>query len=69
MVNEGKGDLTLRSVLPIRQLPWLHPDQPLDMALRYVNQWPIVPVVSRADFRQLEGIVSRDDVLNRYGIG
>src|SRR5450631_1384469 len=69
MVNEGKGDLSLRSVLPIRQLPWLHPDQPLDVALRYVNQWPIVPVISRADFSKLEGIVSRDDVLNRYGIG
>jgi chloride channel protein, CIC family len=68
MVNEGKGELSLRSVLPMRQLPHLHPDHPLDMALRYVNQWSIVPVVSRANFRKLEGIITRDDVLNRYRV-
>ena len=65
-VNEGKGAVTLRSVLPMRQLPVLHPDHPLDMALRYANQWPLVPVVSRADFHKLEGIISERDILNRY---
>ena len=69
MVNEGKGELSLRSVLPIRPLPWLHPDQPLHMALRYVNESPVVPVVSRADLSKLEGVVSREDVLNRYKSG
>ncbi len=69
MVAEGKGNLSLRSVLPIRQLPHLHPDHPLEMALRYVNQWPLVPVVSRANFAKLEGIISREDVLNAYGDG
>jgi CIC family chloride channel protein len=66
MVSEGKGALSLRSVLPIRQLPCLHPDHPLDMALRYVNEWPLVPVVSRANFGKLEGVISRDNVLERY---
>jgi chloride channel protein, CIC family len=66
MVSEGKGALSLRSVLPIRQLPRLHPDQPLDMALRYVTQWPLVPVVSRANFGKLEGVISRDNVLECY---
>jgi hypothetical protein len=66
MVSEGKGALSLRSVLPIRQLPHLHPDQPLDMALRYVKEWPLVPVVSRANFDQLEGVISQDNVLKRY---
>ena len=66
MVGEGKGTLSLRSVLPIRQLPHLHPDHPLEVALRYVNQWPLVPVVSRANFSKLEGIISREDVLNAY---
>ena len=36
------------------------------MALRYVNQWPVVPVVSRANFTKLEGIISREDVMNAY---
>jgi CIC family chloride channel protein len=65
-VNEGKGAHTLRSVLPMRQLPVLHPDHLLDMALRYANQWPLVPVVSRADLRKLEGVISESDILNRY---
>ena len=66
MVREGKGGLTLSSVLAARQIPFLHPDHPLEMALRYVDRWPLVPVVSRADFRKLEGVVSHHDVLNRY---
>ncbi|MGA9527968.1 MAG: chloride channel protein [Terriglobales bacterium] len=66
MVQEGKGGLTLSSALASRQIPYLHPDHPLDMALRYVDRWPVVPVVSRADFRQLEGVITQDDVLGRY---
>lgn len=58
MVKEGKGSLTLSSVLASRQIPFLHPDHPLETALRYVDRWPVVPVVSRADFRKLEGVIS-----------
>ncbi|HVM92453.1 MAG TPA: chloride channel protein [Terriglobales bacterium] len=66
MVKEGKGSLTLCSVLASRQVPYLHPDHPLEMALRYVDRWPLVPVVSRADFRKLEGVISQSDVLGSY---
>lgn len=66
MVDEGKGGFSLSSLLPIRQIPYLHPDHPLEMALRYVDRWPIVPVVSRADFRKLEGVITQKDVLGRY---
>lgn len=66
MVGEGKGDMTLRSVLPIRQIPHLHPDFHLETALRYVDEWPLLPVVSRVDQRRLEGVLSKDDVLQRY---
>jgi CBS domain-containing protein len=31
-----------------------------------VYQVPLVPVVHRADFRRLEGVVSREDVLEKY---
>jgi CIC family chloride channel protein len=64
--TQGKGGSKLSSLLPLRQLPFLHPDHPLEVALRYVDRWPIVPVVSRADFRQLEGVVSQRAVLERY---
>jgi CIC family chloride channel protein len=66
MMKEGKGELTLSSVLPIQRLPYLYPDLPLDAALRCVNQSDIIPVVNRADARVLEGIVTREDVLSRY---
>jgi chloride channel protein, CIC family len=66
MIHEGKGALTLSSVLASKQVPYLHPDQPLDMALRYVERWPVVPVVSRADFRKLEGVITQHGVLERY---
>ncbi len=64
---EGKGEHTLGSVLPAQSLPSLYPDLPLDSALRYVNDYPLVPVVNRANSRKLEGIVSRDSVFKRYG--
>jgi chloride channel protein, CIC family len=66
MVAEGKGGSTLGSQLPIRRIPELHPDHPLETALRYVDRWPLVPVVNRADLGQLEGVISQHDVLERY---
>ena len=66
LAEEGKGAASLGSLLPIRRIPDLHPDHPLETALRYVDRWPLVPVVSRADFGQLEGVISERDVLERY---
>jgi len=66
MIKEGKGDQSLSSVLAGRQIPYLHPDHSLETALRYVDRWPLVPVVNRADFSKLEGVISERDVLTRY---
>jgi chloride channel protein, CIC family len=66
MIKEGKGGLMLSSLLAGRQISFLHPDHPLEMALRQVDRWPVVPVVNRADLRKLEGVVSQRDVLDRY---
>ena len=66
MAAEGKGELSLNSLFTARQVAYLHPDHSLDMALRYVDRWPLIPVVSRVDFRKLEGVVSQQDVLRRY---
>jgi hypothetical protein len=65
-ISEGKAEFNLGSLLVAQPLPVLHPDLPLDMALRYVNKTPLVPVVSRADFGKLEGIVSSESVLAKY---
>jgi CIC family chloride channel protein len=67
LFQEGKGEHTLASVLPPQSLPSLYPDLPLDSALRYVNDYPLVPVVNRANSRKLEGVVSRDAVFKKYG--
>lgn len=47
-------------------LPHLYPDQPLDEALRLMGNWPVVPVVNRANLEKLEGILSVDDILETY---
>ena len=65
--REGKGELTLASVLPPQSLPSLYPDLPLDSALRYVNDYVLIPVVNRADSKRLEGVVSRESVFKKYG--
>ncbi|MGA9508751.1 MAG: chloride channel protein [Candidatus Sulfotelmatobacter sp.] len=65
--REGKGELTLASVLPAQSLPSLYPDLPLDSALRYVNDYLLIPVVNRADSKRLEGVVSRESVFKKYG--
>jgi CIC family chloride channel protein len=63
---KSKGTESLGSLLGGELVPNLHPDHPLETALRYVDRWPVIPVVSRADFRELEGVISQRDVLERY---
>lgn len=55
----------LRSVLRHR-LPYVHPDFALDTALRIIAQWQIVPVVHRANYAQLLGVLSLDDIVRAY---
>jgi chloride channel protein, CIC family len=66
-IREGKGDLPLVRALPSALLPWLHPDQPLDVALRQIGDWPLIPVIHRADFNNLQGVISLPDILGAYG--
>ena len=66
MAAQGRGAATVGSLLLVPQIPYLHPDHPLETALRYIDRWPIVPVVSRADYGKLEGVVSQRNVLERY---
>ena len=39
----------------------------LDSALRYMNDYPLIPIVNRANSHQLEGVISRDSVFQKYG--
>jgi len=57
---------TLGSFLADVRLPHLHPDQVLDEALRRFGDFPLLPIVSRADFGKLEGVVTLQDILRVY---
>jgi chloride channel protein, CIC family len=63
--REGKQEITLGSLCADR-LPYLHPDLPLETVLRYGHTSPLIPVLSRADLRKVEGVISRDAVLIKY---
>jgi CIC family chloride channel protein len=56
----------LREVLPSARLPVLHPDQRLDDVLRFIQGHALLPVVSRAGSRKLEGVLSLADILTAY---
>jgi chloride channel protein, CIC family len=56
----------LREILSTDRLPILHPDQRLDDVLRYIQGHVILPVVSRAGSRVLEGVISLADILEAY---
>jgi CIC family chloride channel protein len=60
----------LLELVDAQMFPHLHADQSLHLALERMGGagLDLLPVVSRADVHQLEGIVLRSDVLNMYGI-
>jgi CIC family chloride channel protein len=57
---------SLRDLLPPEPLPHLHPDHVLEEALRRLGDFPLLPVVNRANFRKLEGVVGLEDILRAY---
>ena len=68
-LKEGKGDLSLSAVMPLRPMPYVHPDQSLDLALREIGDHPLLPVVHRADLKQLVGVISLADIMTAYHAG
>ena len=53
----------------LRPLEVVHLDEPLDAALRHLASQAFVPVVSRLDPADVDGVVTLDDVHAAYGIG
>jgi chloride channel protein, CIC family len=52
------------------ELPHVHPDHTLSLALERMGSsgFNVLPVVSRANVRQLIGIVALEDIMNVYGV-
>jgi len=65
----GKSSLLLRELLSASRLARLHPDQPVDLALRLLRDAPFLPVVHRADAKRLLGVLSPNDILTAYRRG
>ena len=59
-------DQPLNTLPSNTRLPWLHPDQSLDVAMRLIGDRPLLPVVNRAEPDKLEGVVTLQDILETY---
>src|SRR6516225_1436490 len=68
LLNGAEANL-LEGLIDARDFPHVHSDQPLHLALERMSaaKLDVLPVVSRANIQQLEGIIVRSDVLNSYG--
>jgi len=67
---EGNAGTTLTNLVNPLGIPYFHADLPLHLALERMSmsELEVVPVVHRADAHKLEGIVTRKDILDAYGI-
>src|SRR6266849_2966334 len=69
--NDDFGGKRIRELLGEDEFPHVHADHPLYLALDRMgaSQLDLLPVVSRANVHQLEGVVTLQDVLAVYGVG
>ena len=47
-------------------MPLIFPDEPLEEALGWAGDWPVPPVVNRADLGKLEGVLMIPDILSAF---
>jgi chloride channel protein, CIC family len=64
--SADRSTLILEQALGSERTPILFPDLPLSSALPHFQRWPLLPITNRAMRGSLEGVVSLQDVLNRY---
>jgi CIC family chloride channel protein len=64
----GEGSSLLSDFVDALHFPHVHADQPVHLALERMGaaKLDVLPVVSRANIQQLEGIVVQSDILNSY---
>ena len=56
----------LRDTGALTSVPYLHPDEPLEDALPLATRYPVIPVVNRADFSQILGVLDLPEVMEAY---
>jgi CIC family chloride channel protein len=69
-VGEDLGDKKVTELGDTRKFPHVHDDHSLDLALERMGSsgYELLPVVSRANIHELEGVVSLLDVLKAFGV-
>jgi CIC family chloride channel protein len=65
-VRQGKQMEFLGDATPGARVSRLHPDQPLELALRFLRDTEFLPVVHRAEPRTLLGVLSLASLLATY---
>lgn len=63
---EGNEDRPVAQFVRAERVPEIHPDQPLEFALRQIGDWPYLPVVHRANPAKLVGVISLADIVAGY---
>jgi CIC family chloride channel protein len=69
--SEGGGERLLGELVDRRPFPHVHDDHSLELALQRLGQagLDVIPVVSRANVREMIGVVTLGDILREYGVG
>jgi CIC family chloride channel protein len=69
-VDAGRGETRLAALLDGRTFPHLHADHSLERALQRMGDtgYDLLPVVSRADITEMEGVCTLLDVLRAFGV-
>ncbi len=57
---------TVQDILAGETVAFLYPDHPMETAMKYLQIWPLLPVVHRADATKLIGTVTMADVAAMY---
>ena len=57
---------TLEETQILSVVPYLHPDEDLQVALRQATNYPLVPVLSRANVSRILGVIDLNDIMKAY---
>ena len=66
--QSGQDNTALGNALALEPTPALHPDLPLDNAMRAIGSHPILPVCSRVGRQEILGTLTLQDIHRAYGI-
>jgi CIC family chloride channel protein len=66
LLDANSSDQVPLATIVGHMLPRLHPDHPLDQALRMIGDWPMLPVVHRAEYGTLLGVLTLEDIIHAY---